>query len=121
MNAQPTTTITLRRGYIDVHDQAHREVELRAPLADDEIKADAALVTHRLQGPKEQRAEAHSQTLAALFLIRQCTVQFGAIQGPPNIDVLRSLTRREAQQLLNAVYSLEDTLDSDQKDEAALD
>lgn len=107
MNLPITKTVTLKKGYIDQAGNAHTAVVLRAPTADDEIKADAEVTRMRVSSDERARTESRSPSLQGLQLLRQCTVQFGSIIAP-GIDVFRSLARKEAAKLMNALYTLED-------------
>lgn len=100
-------TITLRRGYVDTAGKQHREATLRAPRADDEIKADAEVAALRMHADAHKRAEANSETLQALAMVKQCCVKLGEIVAP-SLDVLRSLSWQDSKTLVSTLWTLAD-------------
>lgn len=92
--------ITLKTGYTDpASGETWTTVTLRAPITDDEIKA------------QEAAGRSPSATLLLACLVHQCVVQFGPRQGSPGIHVIRSLTRPDQQRLVVALHALEDQRD----------
>lgn len=112
-----TVTIKLARGYIDPEGKAHREVVLRAPLIDDEIKADAARSIRGMSAP----GEGESDALWELYLFRECIVSLGAIR---QLDVdlhLRTLSRADSRRLSAGVAMLEASLEAVELEEGKSD
>ena len=107
---QDNITFELTRGYLDSEGRRHRKVVLRAPTADDEIRADQAMNLLKASRHAEERAEGHSDTLWTLTLIARCAVQLGEIRKVTT-EHLRTLSRRDSLLMQTKMAELEASLD----------
>jgi hypothetical protein len=101
----------LYRGYVDDRGNAHRIVQMRPPTIDDEIRRDRELSAIKASRNPSRSAEAESQNLAMLLLIKQCIVKWGNLQIVKE-EHLRSLSRSDSRRLIGAFYDLETAEDS---------
>lgn len=101
-----TKTVTLARGYVDPDGNAHREVTLRVPMIEDEIRRDAAIADMRRSSSGLDRAVAESETLQGMALIKEVIVSWDGI-ADVQLMHLRSLSRADAARLHGAMLALE--------------
>jgi hypothetical protein len=105
-------TFELARGYIDPQTgKAHRKVTIRAPLIDDEIKADAAVALAGAAGVVNVSAESASRALWELHFAAQCIISLGEIREVSVAKHLRSLPRKDAKTIVAEVSGFERRLE----------
>jgi len=113
-----TETITLTRGFIDESGKAHRKVVIRAPLIDDEVKADAKVALAGASKILEVSAESASDSLWDLHFAAECIVSLGEIRTV-GISHLRTLSRADARRITAGVAGMEARLEARSREQAA--
>lgn len=103
-------TFELTRGYLDSEGKRHRKVVLRAPCADDEIKADRAVNLLKNSRDANERAEGYSDTLWGLALLEHITLQLGELRQVTTAH-LRTLSRKDVALMQAKMAELERILE----------
>lgn len=99
-------TFSLKRGFIDENGIAHKDVVLRAPSVDDQIKADRQAAQRRESMTPELAAEGLSDTMWEVFLLAEAMVSLGSIMQVTELH-LRKLCRLDFRLLRAKLEQLE--------------